>query len=82
MHQPDGNTCILADCRRGSRATVVSLGCHADEACRLRALGLCEGSSLNVIEARSCMVVDVRGTRLALGSTLTAGITVQPLVTG
>ncbi len=74
---PDPNTCPLAACRRGTRATVVSLGCSSDEACRLRALGLCEGSSVNVIDARACMVLDVRGTRLAIGSALTSGITVQ-----
>lgn len=72
-------TCALAACRKGSRATVVDIGCAADEACRLRALGLCEGTSVSVIDARHCMVVDVRGTRLALGSALTAGITVQPV---
>lgn len=72
-------TCALAACRKGSRATIVDIGCAADEACRLRALGVCEGTSVSVIDARHCMVVDVRGTRLALGSVLTAGITVQPL---
>ncbi len=51
--------------------------CGSDEACRLRALGLCEGTSVSVIDARHAMVLDVRGTRLALGSALTAGITVQ-----
>ena len=59
-------------------ATVVDIGCAPDEACRLRALGVCEGSSIRVIDARSCMVLDVRGTRLALGNALTSGITVQP----
>jgi hypothetical protein len=34
---------------------------------------------VSVIDARHAMVLDVRGTRLALGSALTAGITVQPL---
>ena len=55
--------------------------CGTDEACRLRSLGLCEGTSVSVIDARHAMVLDVRGTRLALGSALTAGITVQPLPT-
>lgn len=53
--------------------------CGSDEACRLRALGLCEGTSVSVIDARHAMVLDVRGTRLAIGSALTAGITVRPL---
>ena len=72
-------TCALASCRPGSRATVVDIGCATDEACRLRALGLCEGTDVSVIDARHAMLLDVRGTRLALGSALTAGITVQPL---
>jgi hypothetical protein len=33
---------------------------------------------VSVVDARHAMVLDVRGTRLALGSALTAGITVQP----
>ncbi|MBL0169276.1 MAG: ferrous iron transport protein A [Gemmatimonadaceae bacterium] len=72
-------TCALASCRPGSRATVVDIGCATDEACRLRALGLCEGTDVSVIDARHAMLLDVRGTRLALGSALTAGITVQPI---
>ena len=72
-------TCALASCATGVRATVVELECSADEACRLRALGLCEGTDVSVIDARNAMLLDVRGTRLALGSDLTAGITVQPL---
>ncbi len=72
--------CTLSQCRPGSRATVIGLDdCGSDEACRLRALGLCEGTAVSVIDARHAMVLDVRGTRLALGSALTAGITVQPL---
>jgi Fe2+ transport system protein FeoA len=58
---------------------VVDIGCATDEACRLRALGLCEGTDVSVIDARHAMLLDVRGTRLALGSALTAGITVQPI---
>ncbi len=72
--------CTLSQCRPGSRATVIGLdNCGSDEACRLRALGLCEGTSVSVIDSRHAMVLDVRGTRLALGSALTAGITVQLL---
>jgi ferrous iron transport protein A len=75
---PVARTCALSACRSGSQATVVDIGCAADEACRLRALGVCEGASISVIDARHCMVLDVRGTRLALGKALTSGITVQP----
>jgi len=78
--QPNtARTCALAACSAGSRATVVDIGCAPDEACRLRALGLCEGTDVSVIDARHAMLLDVRGTRIALGSALTAGITVQPI---
>ena len=71
-------TCALSACRAGTRATVIDIECSGDEACRLRALGLCEGTAVNIIDARDSMLLEVRGTRLALGSALTAGITVQP----
>ncbi len=70
-------TCALNTCCPGTRATVVDIDCSGDEACRLRALGLCEGTAVNVIDSRAAMLLDVRGTRLALGAALTAGITVQ-----
>lgn len=72
-------TCALSACSAGTRATVVDIECSGDEACRLRALGLCEGTAVNIIDARDAMLLEVRGTRLALGSALTAGITVQPV---
>ena len=72
-------SCLLAACTTGSRATVLAVRCGDAEACRLRALGLCEGASVSVVEARNGMLLDVRGARLALGSAITAGITVLPL---
>ena len=72
-------SCLLAACASGSRATVLAVRCGDAEACRLRALGLCEGASVSVVEARNGMLLDVRGARLALGSAITAGITVLPL---
>ncbi|HEY0931554.1 MAG TPA: FeoA family protein [Gemmatimonas sp.] len=70
-------TRALNSCGAGARVTVVDIDCTGDEACRLRALGLCEGTAVNVIDARDAMLLEVRGTRLALGAALTAGITVQ-----
>ena len=74
-----GRTCLLAACAAGARATVLEMRCGEHEACRLRALGLCEGASVNVVDTRHAMLLDVRGTRIALGRALTAGITVKPL---
>lgn len=70
--------CRLGDCLKGASATVVSLGCGENEACRLRELGLMEGTSVSVVDARQCMLLDVRGSRLALSPAITAGITVLP----
>ncbi len=70
--------CRLGDCRAGASATVVSLGCGENEACRLRELGLIEGASISVVDARHCMLLDVRGSRFALSPAITAGITVLP----
>jgi ferrous iron transport protein A len=71
--------CLLAACAVGSRATVLEMRCDDVQACRLRALGVCEGACVSVLDARHAMVLDVRGTRIALGKALTAGITVRPL---
>lgn len=70
--------CSLASCANGARATVLAVGCGEAEACRLRALGLCEGASVSVVDARHCMLLEVRGARLALGKAITTGITVLP----
>ena len=75
---PGGRSCLLAACSAGSRATVLEMRCGENEACRLRALGLCEGASVGVVDTRHAMLLDVRGTRIALGHALTAGITVRP----
>ena len=75
---PAGRSCLLAACSAGSRATVLEMRCGENEACRLRALGLCEGASVGVVDTRHAMLLDVRGTRIALGHALTAGITVRP----
>ena len=73
--------CLLAACAVGDRATVLEMRCDDVQACRLRALGVCEGACVSVLDARHAMVLDVRGTRIALGKALTAGITVRPLPT-
>ncbi len=70
--------CRLGDCLKGASATVVALGCGENEACRLRELGLMEGASISVVDDRHCMLLDVRGSRLALSPAITAGITVLP----
>jgi len=70
--------CPLVDSETGSLATVVAIECGEREACRLRALGVYEGAQVSVIGKRHCLLVDVGGTRLALGADLAGGITVRP----
>jgi Fe2+ transport system protein FeoA len=71
--------CPLGTCPVGLRATVLCLACPAHDAQRLRALGLFEGACVGVIDTRSGMILDVRGSRLALGHEIAASITVQPV---
>lgn len=71
-------TCPLVDSEAGSEATVVAIACGEHDACRLRAMGVYEGAQVSVIGKRHCLLVDVRGTRLALGTDLAKGITVRP----
>ncbi|HEY0971565.1 MAG TPA: FeoA family protein [Gemmatimonadales bacterium] len=71
--------CALSSCIAGARATVLAVGCGDVEACRLRALGLCEGASVSVVGSRDCTLLEVRGARLAVGHTIASGITVLPV---
>jgi Fe2+ transport system protein FeoA len=72
------DACSLAECPEGRSATVLDIGCADRDARRLRALGLVEGTNVHVIDARSGVLLDVRGSRLALGAALAAAITVRP----
>ena len=71
--------CALTACGDGARATVLEVACGDGEACRLRALGLCEGAAVSIVRARDCTLLEVRGARLAVSHSLAAGITVLPV---
>ena len=71
--------CPLGACHRGWQATVLCIACPDHDAQRLRTLGLFEGATVGIVDARSGIVLDVRGSRLALGDTLVAAITVRPV---
>ena len=72
-------SCPLAHCARGSRAAVLRMDCEGGEACRLRNLGLFEGAFVRIIDSQDGLVLDVRGSRLAVGARLASSITVLPL---
>lgn len=71
--------CPLAQCARGSRAAVLRMDCEGPEACRLRNLGLYEGACVRVVDAQDGLVLEIRGSRVALGAALASEITVLPL---
>lgn len=71
--------CPLSSCARGCRAAVLRVECAGDEARRLRSLGLYEGSHVTIVDRQDGYLLEVRGSRLALGSQLAGSITVLPL---
>ncbi|CAN5132508.1 hypothetical protein BH23GEM4_BH23GEM4_22610 [soil metagenome] len=71
--------CPLAACTRGCRAAVLRMECGGSEAHRLRSLGLFEGECVTVLESRNGLLLDVKGSRLALGRALASSIRVLPL---
>ncbi len=77
-HEHTACSCPLLESEAGRPATVVAIACADQDACRLRAMGVYEGATVSVINRRHVLLVDVRGTRLAVGSDLAQGITVQP----
>jgi threonine dehydrogenase-like Zn-dependent dehydrogenase/Fe2+ transport system protein FeoA len=73
------DSCPLGVCAVGCQATILGISCPAGDAQRLRSLGLFEGARVGIIDTRSGMVLDIRGSRLALGWEIVAGITVCPV---
>lgn len=71
--------CPLSECARGCRAAVLRMECAQEEASRLRNLGLYEGSCVTVVDRQDGCLLDVCGSRLALGRHLASAITVLPL---
>ena len=73
--------CALSACAPGSRATILEVRCGDADACRLRALGLCEGASVSVVRSRDTnTLLEIHGSRLAVGSSIAAGIMVMPAI--
>jgi Fe2+ transport system protein FeoA len=73
------DSCPLGACVAGSQVTVVCIDCPALDAERLRTLGMFKGVRVRVVDTRAGMVLDVRGSRLALGRSVVAGIMVRPV---
>jgi Fe2+ transport system protein FeoA len=73
------DSCPLGACAPGAMVTVLCIDCPALDAERLRTLGMFKGVRVRVVDTRAGMVLDVRGSRLALGLSVVAGITVRPV---
>ena len=76
---PAADIRALADCAIGRNAVIVDVGASAGDACRLRALGVFEGAEVHVVRTRPGLLIEVRGTRLVLGTELAAAVDVRPL---
>ena len=75
----DARPCTLSQCRPGVRATVLGLeDCGTDEACRLRSLGLCEGTAVSVSDPPPAWGPAARDPRPALAPPRPAGTPAQP----
>jgi Fe2+ transport system protein FeoA len=72
-------SCALGLCPAGQRANVLCIACKAPDAERLRTLGLFEGAEVGIVDIRNGVVLDIRGSRLALGWELASAITVCPV---
>ncbi|HEX4934487.1 MAG TPA: FeoA family protein [Gemmatimonadaceae bacterium] len=77
--EPCGDVCPLQACKTGNRAVVVRVDCPTAEACRLRALGVYEGARVSVVDSRNGLLLQVRGSRLAIGAAVAAAISVIPV---
>jgi len=68
----------LAACASGCQAAVLRMECEHGEAHRLRGMGLFEGACVRVLDSQNGMVLEVKGSKLALGRKLADAITVLP----
>lgn len=71
--------CPLAACASGCQAAVLRMECEHGEAHRLRGMGLFEGACVRVLDSRNGMLLEVKGSKLALGESLARAIHVLPL---
>jgi Fe2+ transport system protein FeoA len=72
-------SCQLLECGRGHKAVVVRVDCDSSDACRLRALGVYEGARVDVVDSRNGLLLQVRGSRIALAASVAAAIAVIPV---
>lgn len=71
--------CALSACAvSGGAAVIVQMRCASPDACRLRTLGVYEGARVTIVDGRNGLLLDVRGSRLAIDRRTAESILVQP----
>lgn len=63
----------------GTRARIVRFDCEHSDSCRLRTLGVFEGSCVRIVDRRHGILLDVCGSRLALDSAIAMSIIASPI---
>lgn len=72
-----GDCQLLSELPLATGARVISLPVRAGDFARLRAMGVCEGRRVRVIQHGSRMIIAVAGIRVGLDRELAARIEVQ-----
>jgi Fe2+ transport system protein FeoA len=65
--------------RDGALAEVVEVVAEADDAVRLKSLGVCVGRRVQLAKGGDPLIVRVLGARVGLSARLAAGVVVRPL---
>jgi Fe2+ transport system protein FeoA len=76
---PCKDPCPLLALPIGTRARILQLGCPLADASRLRVLGVFEGAYVRVVDRRHGILLDVRGSRLALDRAVAMDIIASPV---
>jgi Fe2+ transport system protein FeoA len=69
----------LSALRDGALAEVVEVVAEADDAVRLKSLGVCVGRRVQLAKGGDPLIVRVLGARVGLSARLAAGVVVRPL---
>jgi Fe2+ transport system protein FeoA len=63
----------------GVLAQVIDVAAEADDAVRLKSLGVCIGRRVQLVKGGDPLIVRVLGARVGLSARLAAGVVVRPL---
>lgn len=69
----------LSELAPATVARVEELEVHADDATRLRAMGICAGRQIQLMRSGDPLILRVLGARVGLSARLAAGVGVVPI---